>query len=51
MLKLTEPVGDETFLRARVGDKELVLRTPAQVLPEVGDTVALRFAADRLHLV
>ena len=49
-LELIEPVGNETFLTARAGNVELVLRTPPQVLPQVGEPVALRFAPARLHL-
>jgi multiple sugar transport system ATP-binding protein len=49
-LELVEPVGNETFLTARAGSAELVLRTPPHVLPQVGETVALTFAAERLHL-
>ena len=49
-LELVEPVGNETFLTARAGSTELVLRTPPHVLPQVGETVALTFAAERLHL-
>ncbi|MDE2135899.1 MAG: sn-glycerol-3-phosphate ABC transporter ATP-binding protein UgpC [Gammaproteobacteria bacterium] len=49
-LELIEPVGNETFLTARVGSAELVLRTPPQALPAVGEPVALSFAPQRLHL-
>jgi multiple sugar transport system ATP-binding protein len=48
-LELIEPVGNETFLTVRAGEVELVLRTPPQRLPQVGDQVTLTFAADRLH--
>jgi multiple sugar transport system ATP-binding protein len=50
VLELIEPVGNETFLTARAGDVELVLRTPPQALPEVGERVTLSFRPDRLHL-
>jgi multiple sugar transport system ATP-binding protein len=49
-LELIEPVGNETFLTARAGNVELVLRTPPQTLPQVGEPVALTFATARLHL-
>ncbi len=49
-LELIEPVGNETFLTVRVGNVELVLRTPPQRLLRVGDPVTLTFATDRLHL-
>ncbi|MGH8132297.1 MAG: ABC transporter ATP-binding protein [Steroidobacteraceae bacterium] len=50
VLELIEPVGNETFLTARAGNVELVLRTPPQTQPQVGEQVTLTFAADRLHL-
>jgi len=49
-LELIEPVGNETFLTARAGNAELVLRTPPQALPQIGAPVALSFAPQRLHL-
>ena len=49
-VELIEPVGNETFLTVRAGDVELVLRTPPQRLPQVGEQVTLTFAAERLHL-
>jgi multiple sugar transport system ATP-binding protein len=49
-LELIEPVGNETFLTARAGNVELVMRTAPQALPQVGEPVALTFAPARLHL-
>jgi multiple sugar transport system ATP-binding protein len=49
-LELIEPVGNETFLTARAGKVELVMRTAPQTLPPVGEPVALSFAPARLHL-
>jgi len=49
-VELIEPVGNETFLTVRAGEVELVLRTPPQQLPQVGDPVTLSFTPERLHL-
>ena len=49
-VELIEPVGNEAFLTVRVGTVELVLRTPPQGLPRVGDAVTLTFTTERLHL-
>jgi len=50
VIELIEPVGNETFLTARAAEAELVLRTPAQALPRVGEHVTLSYAPQRLHL-
>ena len=49
-IELIEPVGNETFLTVRAAEVELVLRTPPQKLPQVGDPVTLSFTPERLHL-
>jgi multiple sugar transport system ATP-binding protein len=50
VLELVEPVGNETFLTARAGEVELVLRTPPQTPARVGEHVTLSFRPERLHL-
>jgi multiple sugar transport system ATP-binding protein len=49
-IELIEPVGNEAFLTARVGDLELVLRMPPRSVPQIGEQVTLIFAPERLHL-
>ena len=49
-LEVLEPVGNEVFLNLRQGGRALVSRVSPRGLPEVGDSVALALASERLHL-
>jgi multiple sugar transport system ATP-binding protein len=51
LIELIEPVGNETFITARLlRNLELVLRMPPRSVPQIGEQVTLTFAPDRLHL-
>jgi len=48
-VEVVEPVGNEAFLNLGCGGCDLVLRLPPFHLPQVGDTVHLSYAAERMH--
>ncbi|PWK86832.1 ABC transporter ATP-binding protein [Fulvimonas soli] len=48
-VEVVEPVGNEVFLNLRFDGRPLVARLPPRTLPAPGDTLPLRFAAERLH--
>jgi multiple sugar transport system ATP-binding protein len=51
LIELIEPVGNETFITARLPrNLELVLRMPPRSVPQIGEQVTLTFAPDRLYL-
>jgi len=47
---VVEPVGSDNYIYAEVADQELTIRVPADVKPEVGDTVSVQFDEDDIHL-
>jgi multiple sugar transport system ATP-binding protein len=48
-VEVVEPVGNEAFLNLGCGGCDLVVRLPPFNLPQVGDTVHLSYAAERMH--
>ncbi|MGH7543480.1 MAG: ABC transporter ATP-binding protein, partial [Gemmatimonadota bacterium] len=48
-LDVVEPMGNEIFVHARVGEHDVVVRVPPQDLPEPGAPLAVRFDTVRLH--
>ena len=48
-LELIEPVGNEIFVTARIGEADLTLRMPPQPLPGPGTPLDLTFTPERLH--
>jgi multiple sugar transport system ATP-binding protein len=48
-LDLVEPMGSEVFVHASVGEHELTARVAPQVLPALGEEVALALDAARAH--
>jgi multiple sugar transport system ATP-binding protein len=49
-VELVEPVGNEAFVSARIGELELIVRTPPHTLPSAGAQVTLSFPPERMHL-
>jgi multiple sugar transport system ATP-binding protein len=49
VVEAVEPMGNEIFVYARVGEQELVARIAPKRLPAVDETVRLLFDAERIH--
>ena len=49
VVEVVEPVGNEVFLNLRSGSLGLVARLPPTLLPEPGQAMAIRIAAEKLH--
>ncbi len=49
VVEVVEPVGSETFVNLRLGDRPLVVRLPPQDLPVPGSALPLRIDGRRLH--
>ena len=48
---VVEPIGSDNYLYVRIGEAECTVRTPANVRPEEGETVGVRFDEDSIHLL
>jgi multiple sugar transport system ATP-binding protein len=49
VLEVAEPVGNETFLNLRFGDRVLVMRSPSRSAPPAGASIAIGYRAEWLH--